>query len=88
MASDEVPASSPDYSGCETAEPGIVEAPQPQVTHAYVNGISEKQESFQSTDQPEQNAAPLSDGLTLPHTESEADVVPSGTIESQSTKSY
>eukprot|EP00076_Gallus_gallus_P008067 XP_004935679.1 A-kinase anchor protein 12 isoform X2 [Gallus gallus] len=86
MASDEVPASSPDYSGCETAEPGIVEAPQPQVTHAYVNGISEKQESFQSTDQPEQNAAPLSDGLTLPHTESEADVVPSGTIESQSTK--
>uniref|UniRef100_A0A8C9EJG7 A-kinase anchoring protein 12 n=1 Tax=Pavo cristatus TaxID=9049 RepID=A0A8C9EJG7_PAVCR len=30
MASDEVPASTPDYSGCETAEPGIVEAPQPQ----------------------------------------------------------
>uniref|UniRef100_A0A803XQ77 A-kinase anchoring protein 12 n=1 Tax=Meleagris gallopavo TaxID=9103 RepID=A0A803XQ77_MELGA len=86
MASDEIPASTLDYSGCETAEPGIVEAPQPQVTHAYVNGISEKQESFQSIYQPEENAAPLSDSLTLPHSESETDVVPSGTIESQSTK--
>ncbi|XP_065588079.1 A-kinase anchor protein 12 isoform X2 [Cyrtonyx montezumae] len=86
MASDEVPASCTDYSGCETAEPGIAEAPQPQVTHAYVNGISEKQESFQSMDQPEQNAAPLTDGLALSHTEFETDVVPSGAIESQSTK--
>ncbi|XP_052543488.1 A-kinase anchor protein 12 isoform X1 [Tympanuchus pallidicinctus] len=86
MASNEISASTLDYSGCETAEPGIVEAAQPQVTHAYVNGISEKQESFQSMDQPEENAAPLSDGLTLPHSESETDVVPSGTIESQSTK--
>ncbi|NXJ07819.1 AKA12 protein, partial [Odontophorus gujanensis] len=86
MASDEVPASCTDYSGCETAEPGIAESPQPQVTHAYVNGISEKQESFQSMDQPEQNAAPLTDGLTLSHTEFETDVVPSGAIESQSTK--
>uniref|UniRef100_A0A8C3LU80 A-kinase anchoring protein 12 n=1 Tax=Chrysolophus pictus TaxID=9089 RepID=A0A8C3LU80_CHRPC len=86
MASDDIPVSTLDYSGCESAEPGIVEAPQPQITHAYVNGISEKQESFQSMDQPKENAAPLSDGLTLPHSESETDVVPSGTIESQSTK--
>uniref|UniRef100_A0A8C2T4W1 A-kinase anchoring protein 12 n=1 Tax=Coturnix japonica TaxID=93934 RepID=A0A8C2T4W1_COTJA len=86
MASGEVPASTPDYSGCETAEPGTVEAPQPQVTHAYVNGISEKEESFWSMDQPKQNTAPLSDGLTLSHAESETDVVPTGTIESQSTK--
>ncbi|XP_021245835.1 A-kinase anchor protein 12 isoform X2 [Numida meleagris] len=86
MASYEVPASTTDYSGCETAEPGIAEAPQPQVTHAYVNGISEKQESFESMNHPEQNAAPLSDGLTLSHAEFVTDVVPSGTIESQSTK--
>ncbi|NXC44113.1 AKA12 protein, partial [Penelope pileata] len=85
-ASDEVPVTSTDSSGCGTAEPGSAEAPQPHVTHAYVNGISEKQESFQSMDEPEQNAAPLSDGLTLTHTEFETDVVLSGTIESQSTK--
>ncbi|NXL96063.1 AKA12 protein, partial [Alectura lathami] len=86
MASDEVVVSTADCSGCETADPGSAEASQPQVTHAYVNGISEEQESFQGTDQPKQNAAPLSDGLTLTHTELETDVVPPGTIESQSTK--
>ncbi|NXK54620.1 AKA12 protein, partial [Chauna torquata] len=86
MVSDEVPVTTVDCSGCETAEPGSAEAPQPQVTPAYMNGISEKQESPQSTGQPEQNAAPLSDSLSLTHTEFEMDAVPSGTIESQSTK--
>ncbi|NXI74716.1 AKA12 protein, partial [Anseranas semipalmata] len=84
--SDEIPVTTVDYSGCETAEPGGAEAPQPEASPAYMNGISEKPESPQSMGQPEQNAAPLSDGLSLTHTEFEADVVPSGTIESQSTK--
>ncbi|XP_035178726.1 A-kinase anchor protein 12 isoform X2 [Oxyura jamaicensis] len=83
MVSDEVPFTTVDSSGSETAEPIRAEAPQPQVSPAYMNGIPE---SPQSTGLPEQHAAPLSDGLALTHTEFEADVVPSGTIESQSTK--
>lgn len=83
MVSDEVPFTTIDSSGSETAEPGRAEAPQPQLSPAYMNGIPE---SPQSTGLPEQPAAPLSDGLSLTHTEFEADVVPSGTIESQSTE--
>ncbi|XP_035394850.1 A-kinase anchor protein 12 isoform X1 [Cygnus atratus] len=83
MVSDKVPFTTIDSSGSETAEPGRAEAPQPQVSPAYMNGVPE---SPQSTGLPKQPAAPLSDGLSLTHTEFEADVVPSGTIESQSTK--
>ncbi|XP_068533190.1 A-kinase anchor protein 12 isoform X2 [Anas acuta] len=83
MVSDEVPFTTLDSSGSESARSGRAEAPEPQVSPAYMNGIPE---SPQSTGLPEQHAAPLSDGLSLTHAEFEADVVPSGTIESQSTK--
>ncbi|NXU26093.1 AKA12 protein, partial [Thalassarche chlororhynchos] len=86
MASEEVPVTTVDYSGCGTAELSSAEAPEPQVTSASMNGISEEQERPQSTGQPEQNGVPLSDSLSLSHTEFEKDVVQSVTIESQSTK--
>ncbi|XP_075604513.1 A-kinase anchor protein 12 isoform X1 [Balearica regulorum gibbericeps] len=85
MASEEVPGTTVDYSGGGTAELGNAEAPEPQVTSASMNGISE-QERLQSTGQPEQNGVPLSDSLSLTHMEFEKDVVESVTIESQSTK--
>ncbi|NXO54894.1 AKA12 protein, partial [Aramus guarauna] len=85
MASEEVPGTTIDYSHTGTAELGSAEAPEPQVTSTFMNGISE-QERHQSTGQPEQNGVPLSDGLSLTHTEFEQDVVESVTIESQSTK--
>ncbi|NXT42352.1 AKA12 protein, partial [Pelecanoides urinatrix] len=86
MVSEEVPVTPVDYSGYGTAEPGSAEAPEPQVSSASMNGISEEQEMPQSTGQPEQNGVPLSDSLSLTHTEFEKDVVQSVTIESQSTK--
>uniref|UniRef100_A0A8C3KR90 A-kinase anchoring protein 12 n=1 Tax=Calidris pygmaea TaxID=425635 RepID=A0A8C3KR90_9CHAR len=86
MASEEVPVTTVDYSGCGTAELGSAEALEPQVSPATMNGISEEEERFQSTGQPEQNGLPLSDSLSLTHTEFEKDVVQSVTIESQSTK--
>uniref|UniRef100_A0A8C0IHT9 A-kinase anchoring protein 12 n=1 Tax=Bubo bubo TaxID=30461 RepID=A0A8C0IHT9_BUBBB len=86
MASEGVPVTTVDYSGCETAELGSAEAPEPRVTPASMNGISEEQERPQSTEQPKQNGFPLSDSLSLTHTEFEKDVVQSVTIESQSTK--
>ncbi|NWY50759.1 AKA12 protein, partial [Chionis minor] len=86
MASEEVPATTVDSSGCGTEELGSAEAPEPQVTPASMNGISEEQERPQSTGPPEQNGIPLSDSLSLTHTEFEKDVVQSVTIESQSTK--
>ncbi|NXE74599.1 AKA12 protein, partial [Cochlearius cochlearius] len=86
MASEEVPVTTVDYSGCGTAELGSAEAAEPQVTSASVNGISEEQERPQSTGQPEQNGVPLSDSPSFAHTEFEKGVVQSVTIESQSTK--
>ncbi|NXW09646.1 AKA12 protein, partial [Fregetta grallaria] len=86
MASEEVPVTAGDHSGCGTAELGSAEIPQPQVSSASMNGISEEQERPQSKGQPEQNGVPLSDSLSLTHTEFEKDVVQSVTIESQSTK--
>ncbi|NXF53698.1 AKA12 protein, partial [Oceanites oceanicus] len=86
MASEEVPVTAGDHSGCGTAELGSAEVPEPQVSSASMNGISEEQERPQSTGQPEQNGVPLSDSLSLTHTEFEKDVVQSVTIESQSTK--
>ncbi|XP_009701362.1 PREDICTED: A-kinase anchor protein 12, partial [Cariama cristata] len=86
MASEEVPVTAVDYLGCGAAELGSAEAPEPQVTPASVNGISEEQDRPQRTGQPEQNGIPLSDSLSLTHTEFEKDVVQSVTIESQSTK--
>ncbi|XP_075355099.1 A-kinase anchor protein 12 isoform X1 [Mycteria americana] len=85
MASEEVPVTTVDYSGCGTAELGSAEAPEPQVTSGSINGISEEQYQ-RSTGQPEQNGVPLSDSLSLTHVEFEKDVVQSVTIESQSTK--
>ncbi|XP_056199302.1 A-kinase anchor protein 12 isoform X1 [Falco biarmicus] len=85
MASEGVPVTTVDYSGCRTAELGSAEAPEPQVTPASMNGISEEQEGPQSTGQPEQNGIALSDGLSLTHTEFEG-VVQSVSIESQSTR--
>ncbi|NXY77897.1 AKA12 protein, partial [Glareola pratincola] len=86
MASEGVPVTTVDYSGCGTAELGGTEAPEPPVSPASMNGISEEEERPQSTGQPEQNGIPLSDSLSLTHTEFEKDVVQSVTIESQSTK--
>ncbi|NXR01493.1 AKA12 protein, partial [Sagittarius serpentarius] len=86
MASDEVPITTVDYSGCGTAELGSAEAPEPQVTPASMDGVSEERERPQSTGQPEQNGIPLSDSVSLTHTEFGKDVVQSVTIESQSTK--
>ncbi|NXG84122.1 AKA12 protein, partial [Stercorarius parasiticus] len=85
-ASEEVLTTTVDYSGCGTAELGSAEAPEPQVSPASMNGISEEEERPQSTGQPEQNGIPLSDSLPLTHTEFEKDVVQSVTIGSQSTK--
>ncbi|XP_074436510.1 A-kinase anchor protein 12 isoform X3 [Larus michahellis] len=86
MASEEVPVTTVDYSGCGTAELGSAEAPEPQVSPASMNGISEEEERPQSTGQPKQNGIPLSDSLSHTHMEFEKDVVQSVTIESQSTK--
>ncbi|XP_009322411.1 PREDICTED: A-kinase anchor protein 12 isoform X1 [Pygoscelis adeliae] len=86
MASEEVQVTIVDYSGCGTAELGSAEAPEPQITSASMNGVSEEQERPQSTGQPEEKGVPLSDSLPLTHTEFEKDVVQSVTVESQSTK--
>ncbi|NXS51687.1 AKA12 protein, partial [Brachypteracias leptosomus] len=86
MASEEVPVTAVDRSGCGTAELGSAEALEPQVTPASVNGISEEQESPQSTGQPKQNGIPLSNSLSLTPRELEKDIVQSSTLESQSTK--
>ncbi|NWI26963.1 AKA12 protein, partial [Sula dactylatra] len=86
MASEEVPVTTVDSSGCGTAQLHSAEAPEPHVTSASMNGISEEQERPQSTGQPEQNGVPLSDSQSLTHTEFEYDVVQSVTVESQSTK--
>ncbi|NXG25871.1 AKA12 protein, partial [Grallaria varia] len=80
MASEEVPVTITDCSGCGTAGLGSAEAPEPNVTHASMNGISEEQERAQSTGQPKQNGIPYN------HPEFEKDVVQSVIIESQSTK--
>ncbi|NXI55330.1 AKA12 protein, partial [Chloroceryle aenea] len=85
LASEEAPVSTVDCSGCETADPGRAEVPEPQVTPASVNGVLEEQERPQSIEQPKQNGLPLSDSLSLTHGEFEKDVQ-SLTIESQSTK--
>ncbi|NXK81356.1 AKA12 protein, partial [Amazona guildingii] len=85
MASEEVRISTVEYSGWGTVDLGNAEAPEPQVSPASMNGISEEQERPQSTRQPERNGI-LSDSLSLTHTEFEQDVVQSVTIESQSTK--
>ncbi|NWS47426.1 AKA12 protein, partial [Probosciger aterrimus] len=85
MTSEEVRITAVDYSGWGTADLGSAEAPEPQVSPASMNGISEEQESPQSTRQPEQNGI-LSDSLSLTHMEFEQDVVQSVTIESQSTR--
>lgn len=86
MATQEVPVTTVDPSGSGTAELGSAEAPESQVPPASMNGVSEEQERPQSAGQPEQNGIPLSDSLSLTHTEFEEDVVQSVTIESQSTK--
>ncbi|NXG80000.1 AKA12 protein, partial [Baryphthengus martii] len=86
LASKEIPVTTVDSLGCETAELGSSKAPEPQVTPASMNGISEEQERPQSPGQPKQNGIPLSDRLSLTHGEFEKDVVQSLTIESQSTK--
>ncbi|NXV76327.1 AKA12 protein, partial [Atlantisia rogersi] len=84
-ASEEVPGSTVDYSGCGAAELGSAEAPEVQVTSAAVNGVSEEQKKTQSTGQPEQNGVPRSDSPSPTHMEMEKGVVQSVTIESQST---
>ncbi|NXY46619.1 AKA12 protein, partial [Ceuthmochares aereus] len=86
MASEEVPVTTVDSSGCGTAQLGSAEVSEPQITPASINGIPEEQERPQSTGQPEQNGIPLSDSLSLTHMEFEKDIVQSVTIESQSTK--
>ncbi|KAM9383160.1 A-kinase anchor protein 12 isoform 2-T2 [Phaethornis superciliosus] len=86
MASEEVPVSAVDHPVYGTIELGTAEAPEPQVTPASMNGVSEEEERLQSTEQPKQNGIPLSDSLSDTHMEFENDVVQSVTIESQSTK--
>ncbi|XP_031360226.1 A-kinase anchor protein 12 isoform X2 [Lonchura striata] len=86
MASEEVPISNTDCSGCGTAELGSVEAPKPRVTCASMNGVSEEQERPQSTGQAEHNGVPPSPSLSPSHPEFQKHVVQSVTIESQSTK--
>ncbi|XP_071405423.1 A-kinase anchor protein 12 isoform X2 [Pithys albifrons albifrons] len=88
MASEEVPVSTTDCSGCETAGLGraLAEAPETEVTHASMNGVSEEQERPQSTGQPKQNGIPFSHSLSRSHPEFEKHVVQSVIIESQSTK--
>ncbi|NXK87463.1 AKA12 protein, partial [Formicarius rufipectus] len=86
MASEELPVTTTtDSSGCGTAGLGSAEAPEPGVTHASMNGLSEKQERPQSTGQPKQNGIAFSD-LSYSHPEFEKHVVQSVVIESQSTK--
>ncbi|XP_051470503.1 A-kinase anchor protein 12 isoform X2 [Apus apus] len=82
MTSEEVPVTTVEYSDCGTTELQSAGAPEPQVTLASMNGISEEPESPQSTGQTEQNGIALSDSLSVTHIEFEKDV----TIESQSTK--
>ncbi|XP_053794524.1 A-kinase anchor protein 12 isoform X1 [Vidua chalybeata] len=86
MASEEVPISNTDCSGCGTAELGSVEVPKPRVTCASMNGVSEEQERPQSTGQAEHNGIPSSHSLSPSHPEFQKHVVQSVTIESQSTK--
>ncbi|NWQ66519.1 AKA12 protein, partial [Neopipo cinnamomea] len=86
MASEEVPVTAIDYSGCGTAGLDSAEAPEPRVTCASVNGISEEQERSQSTGQPKQNGIPFSHSVPRSHPEFEKHVVQSVIIESQSTK--
>uniref|UniRef100_A0A8C9ND33 A-kinase anchoring protein 12 n=2 Tax=Serinus canaria TaxID=9135 RepID=A0A8C9ND33_SERCA len=86
MASEEVPVSNTDCSGCGTAELGSVEAPKPRVTCASMNGVSEEQEGPQSTGQAEHNGIPSSHSLSPSHPEFQKHVVQSVIIESQSTK--
>ncbi|NWI57256.1 AKA12 protein, partial [Calyptomena viridis] len=86
MASEEVPVTTIDYSGCGTAELGSAEAPEPRVTCASVNGISEEQGRPQSTGQHKQNGIPFSHSPSLSHPEFEQHVVQSVIIESHSTK--
>ncbi|NWS10002.1 AKA12 protein, partial [Pachyramphus minor] len=86
MASEEVPVTTIDYSGCGTAGLDSAEAPEPRVTCASVNGVSEEQERPQSTAQPKQNGIPCSHSVPRSHPEFEKHVVQSVIIESQSTK--
>ncbi|NWS95149.1 AKA12 protein, partial [Mionectes macconnelli] len=86
MASEEVPVTTIDNSGCGTAGLDRAEAPEPRVTCASVNGISEEQERPQSTGQPKQNGIPFSHSVPRSHPEFEKHVVQSVIIESQSTK--
>ncbi|NXP21650.1 AKA12 protein, partial [Scytalopus superciliaris] len=86
MASEEVPDTAADCSGCGTAGLGSTEAPEPRVAHASLNGVSEEQEGPESTGQPKQNGIPFSHSLSHSHPEFEKHVVQSVIIESQSTK--
>lgn len=86
MASQEVPVSNIDCSGCGTAELGSVEATKPGVTCASMNGVSEEQEQPQSTEQAEHNGIPSSHSLSPSHPEFQKHVVHSVIIESQSTE--
>ncbi|KAJ7397181.1 A-kinase anchor protein 12 isoform X2 [Pitangus sulphuratus] len=86
MASEEVPVTTMDYSGCGTAGLDNAEAPEPGVTCASVNGILDEQERPQSTGQPKQNGIPFSHSVPHSHPEFEKHVVQSVIIESQSTK--
>ncbi|XP_066035186.1 A-kinase anchor protein 12 isoform X2 [Chamaea fasciata] len=85
LASEEVPVSNVDCSGCGTAELGSVEAPKPSVTCASMNGVSEEQEQPQSTGQAEHNGIPSSPSLSPSYPEFQKHVQ-SVFIESQSTK--
>ncbi|NWR88861.1 AKA12 protein, partial [Furnarius figulus] len=86
MASEEVPVTTTDCSDCGTVGLGSAEAPEPRVTHASMNGVSEEQERPQSTGQPKQNGIPFSHSLSHSPPEFEKHVVQSVIIESQSTK--
>ncbi|NWR30760.1 AKA12 protein, partial [Tachuris rubrigastra] len=86
MASEGVPLTTMDYSVCRTVGLDSAEAPEPRVTCASVNGISEEQERRQSTGQPKQNGVPFSHSVPHSHPEFEKHVVQSVIIESQSTK--
>ncbi|CAN8204059.1 unnamed protein product [Coccothraustes coccothraustes] len=86
MASEEVPVSNTDCSGCGTAELGSAEATKPRVTCASMNGVSEEQEGPQSTGQVEHNGIPSSPSLSPSHPEFQKHVVQSVILESQSTK--
>ncbi|NXM27695.1 AKA12 protein, partial [Oxyruncus cristatus] len=86
MASEEVPVTTTDYSGCGTAGLDSAEPPELRVTCASVNGVSEEPERPQSTGQPKQNGIPFSHSVPHSHPEFEKHVVQSVIIESQSTK--